>query len=103
MDITLSPVRGDEPLRASVKGDVLTLNGKRFSFAKLPEGAELPADAIASDLFCGPVRRINGVICLTLVLHHGPNAPDETRSPAAISCTSGTVPLPPYGSKGTSQ
>jgi hypothetical protein len=48
----------------------------------------------------GDVSRVSGEICLSLLLPHGANAPEETRFPAAYSIpliiADGPVPLPPY-------
>ena len=95
MKIILSPVRMDETLEASVAGDVITLNGQDFDFTQLPEGATLPADAIESDYFAGPVSRINGELHLTLRLPHGPNPSQHAAFPEPIHVTEdGPVALP---------
>lgn len=95
MQINLSPVRSDETLTVSRTGDVLTINGEVFDFTQLPEGATLPAEAIGSDHFPGPVERINGVLHLTLRLPHGPNAPKHVAFPEPIHVTQdGPLALP---------
>ena len=95
MKIILSPVRMDETLEASVAGDVITLNGQDFDFTQLPEGATLPADAINSEHFVGPVERINGELHLTLRLPHGPNPSQAVAFPEPIHVTEdGPVALP---------
>lgn len=95
MHITLSPVRLDETLTASVVGDVITLNGEPFDFGQLPEGATLPADAIASEHIIGPVERIDGELHLTLRLPHGPNPSQAVAFPEPIRVTQdGPIPLP---------
>ena len=80
MHISLSPIRMDAALTVTRTGDTLVINGQRFDFADLPEGATLPAEAIASDWITGPVTRTGGRICLTLLLPHGrvvdPDAPE---------------------------
>lgn len=96
MKIAFSPMRRDVRLDASVSGDVLTINGEDFDFAGVPEGATLPASAIASEWFAGPVERIDGKINLTLILPHGDNAPVETRFPDPVTVVSGGVPVPAY-------
>ncbi|MEC6486209.1 hypothetical protein VXS82_22890, partial [Pseudomonas aeruginosa] len=64
MIITLSPYvalpGSDEHLMLSRTGDVLTVNGQSFDFTPLPEGGELPAEAIGSEWFAGPVVRREG-------------------------------------------
>ena len=96
MKINLSPVRLDEPLDLSVTGDVLVLNGEVLDLSGIPEGATLPADAIASDWVVGDVTRESGDLCLTLRLPCGRDAPEETRFPQPITITEdGPVDLPP--------
>lgn len=50
MIIKLSPFAplpgSDERLSLSRAGDVLTVNGQAFDFTPLPEGGELPTEAI---------------------------------------------------------
>ena len=95
MHITLSPVRLDETLTASLAGDVLTLNGETFDFTQLPEGATLPAEAIDSEWFVGPVSRIDGEMHLTLRLPHGPNPSQAVAFPGPITVTEdGEIALP---------
>lgn len=95
MQINLSPIRSDEPLVVSKSGDVLTINGEVFDFSPLPDGASLPAEAIDSTHFAGPVERIDGELHLTLRLPHGPNASEALRFPEPIEMTGdGPVPIP---------
>jgi len=96
MIINFSPVRGDVQPTVSVSGDVLTINGATLDLSGIPEGATLPADAIASDWIAGPVTRSSGVLSVTLVSPHGANAPEETRFPEPITVTSGVVVFPAY-------
>ena len=96
MQIAFSPVRRNETLTLHRAGDVLTINGEAFDFGPLPDGATLPREAIDSDWFAGPVERIDGLLHLTLVLPHGPHAPEATRYPAPVVLTGdGPVALPP--------
>ncbi|MHA3884557.1 hypothetical protein [Stutzerimonas degradans] len=98
MHITLSPVRLDETLTASLTADVLTLNGEAFDFTQLPEGGTLPAEAIASDWIVGPVSRIDGELHLTLRLPHGPNPRQAVAFPVPINVTGGgPIALPADG------
>jgi len=95
MQIKLSPQRLDGTLIASKAGDVLTLNGEAFDFGPLPEGATLPAEAIASGWIIGPVSRIDGDLHLTLRLPHGPNPSQAVAFPEPIHVTEdGPIPLP---------
>jgi hypothetical protein len=95
MQINLSPVRSSTALTVSTVGDVLTINGEAFDFSQLPEGATLPAGAIDSDYFAGPIERINGELHLTLRLPHGPNPSQAVAFPQPITVTQdGPVELP---------
>lgn len=95
MRITLSPVRLDETLVASLAGDVLTLNGEPFDFSALPEGAKLPTEAIDSEWIVGPVSRIDGELHLTLRLPHGPNPSQKVAFPESLRVTEdGPIRLP---------
>ena len=97
MEITLSPVRNDDPLEVYRAGDTLTLNGVAFDFSALPDGATLPREAIESDWFAGPVERSGGGLHVRLVLPHGANAPQDTLFPHRLTLTGdGPVDLPPY-------
>jgi hypothetical protein len=97
MKLTFSPCRMDAPLTASVKGDVLTLNGEPLDFGPLPKGATLPRSAIDCALIAGDVTRdAAGTLTVPLVLPHGANAPPETLFPQPLDVKSGPVPLPPY-------
>lgn len=78
-------------------GDTLILDGEPFDFTALPEGARLPAEAIASNWICGDVVRRDGVLGIPLLLSHGGNAPEETRFPEPVRIAEdGPVVLPPY-------
>lgn len=95
MQINPSPVRSDETLTVSRTGDVLTINGEVFDFTQLPEGATLPAEAIDSELFVGPVERVNGELHLTLLLPHGANPAHHVAFPEPITVTmDGPIKLP---------
>jgi len=100
MKITLSPVRMDAQLIASVSGDTIMLNGAVLDFTLLQDGETLPHGAIDSLWIPGDVQRIGGEIHITLRLPHGKNAPQETRFQAAfyepMTVLDGEVPLPPY-------
>lgn len=95
MHIYLIPYMCDLTLTATLSGDVLTLNGERFDFSPLHEGATLPAEAIDSDWIVGPVERIDGELHLTLRLPHGPNPSQAVAFPEPIHVTEdGPILLP---------
>lgn len=103
MIINFSPVRMDEKLQVKVEGDSIFVNGEEFDFSPLPEGSSLRvleddlSRNIDSKWFAGIVSRNNGIINVTVVLPHGPNAPESTRSPSSINVTEdGEVELPIY-------
>ncbi|EMB5660426.1 hypothetical protein [Pseudomonas aeruginosa] len=99
MIITLSPYvvlpGSDEHLMLSRDGDVLTVNGQSFDFTPLPEGSELPAEAIGSEWFAGPVVRREGRLefSLWLPLADGASAAARFPEPMLIEAD-GPVELP---------
>lgn len=98
MKITFSPMRRDDTLTLSKSGDTLTVNGEAFDFSDLPDGARLPCEEVGCDWLASDVERVEGVLRLTLVLPHGPQAPQERLFPAPLTLTEdGPVALPPYG------
>lgn len=98
MIITLTPVRMDATLDASVSGNVLTLNGAMVDFGQLTDGDVLPGDAVSSEWVTGPVTRDGTDIKLTLIAPHGPNAGAEARSGGtATIADNGDVMLPSWG------
>lgn len=101
MKITFLPMRRDDRLTLDREGDILTLNGARFDFGHVQEGAELDAEAIASDWFAGPVRRVEGQLQVTLLLPHGHRAPRATLFPEPLQITEdGPVPVPAHSGAG---
>lgn len=95
MIIKLNPQRRDDTLTVVKQGDALIVNGVTYDFSPLPEGATLPAEAINSDLFSGPVERISGVLHVTLTLPHGSNPSNSVAFPTPITVTEdGPVALP---------
>ena len=97
MILTLSPRRSDETLTVERTGDVLTLNGDDLDLSVIPEGGLLPATAVGTPWIVGNIRRRSGTLSLTLVVPHGPDAPQETRFPTPITLTTdGPVALPPH-------
>ncbi len=95
MIIKLSPQRRDDQLRVSKRNDVLTINGERFDFRDLPEGAVLPASAVDCEFVVGDVTRFNGDLIVTLLLPCGPEATNSACFPADIVAPpNGNVSLP---------
>ena len=95
MIIKLSPQRRDDQLVVSKRNDVLTIHGERFDFRELPEGAVLPASAVACEFVVGDVMRLNGDLIITLLLPCGPEASNSACFPADIVAPpNGNVSLP---------
>lgn len=95
MRIHFSPIRSDLSLTLYKGGDVLVVNGIPFDFGQLPDGATLPANAIGSDVFAGPVERLDGELQVTLLLPHGPNPSSAQAFPQPLTVTEdGPIPLP---------
>lgn len=95
MKITLSPVRMDAPLTATVEGEVLTLNGTAVDLSTVTP--EAPLEDPGNPWIVGAVRRDGaGMLEVTLILPHGSAPPQETLFPAPVEITAGPVPLPPY-------
>ena len=95
MIIKLTPQRRDDALTVEKQGDTLIVNGAEYDFSSIQEGATLPADAIDSDLFSGPVERVGGELKVTLTLPHGPNPSKAVAFPEPIDVVAdGPVVLP---------
>ena len=85
MYITLSPQIREGSLKASIKGDILTINGVSYDFTPLLEGSSLSSDAIDCVYIIDKVTRKNGVISLTLLLPIGFDAPTGASFPQPIN------------------
>lgn len=95
MRISFSPQRRQDVLTVVKSGDILTIDGAVFDFSLLPDGATIPAEAIPSEWFVGPVERIDGVLHLTLVLPHGPEPSESVAFPSSlIDPPDGALALP---------
>ena len=99
MIIKLSPYAplpgSDERLSLSRDGDVLIVNGQAFDFTPLSEGGELPAEAIGSEWFAGPVLRRAGQLELILRFPLADDASAAARFPEPLMIEAdGPVELP---------
>lgn len=95
MRINLAPQRRDGTLSVLKAGDVLTINGEVFDFSAIPDGADLPGDAVACEFVVGTVSRITGDLNLTLIVPHGPNPSQQVAFPSAlINPPDGALALP---------
>ncbi len=95
MQITFSPIRSDQTLSLSRRGDTLIVNGEEFDFSGVPDGAVLPNMAVACDWLVSDVERIGGVLHLSLMLPHGPDAPKKSLFPENLMASDGEIVLPP--------
>lgn len=101
MIIKLSPVRSDTELSVFRLGDMLTINSVALDFARLPDGASLPADAVCSPFMHDPIERRDGKLIVTLRLPHAADAPESARFPADIvDPAEGAVQLPGQEAQG---
>jgi len=97
MKITFTPTREDSPITLDRDGDALIVNGLRFDFSDLPEGADLPAVAVQTTYITGTVTRTDGQLSLKVRLPHGQNAPHEAKFPDPITVdTDGSIDLPAF-------
>lgn len=95
MNIVLSPIRTDDVVSYSKKGDVITVNGEDFDFGPIKEGDRLPAKAISSFWFVGEVTRVEGVLLLTLFLPNPWNySPEQAFPEPLLNVPDGVVVLP---------
>lgn len=95
MHITFTPQRRDDQLSLARAGDALIINGETLDLSGIPDGATLPRDAVASDWLASDIERIGGVLHLTLILPHGPNAPAVALFPAPVLVEAdGPISLP---------
>ena len=99
MKITLFPSMAAEPMTATVKGDVITINGKAIDLSVIPEGFTLPGSAVGNEFFVAqiPVTRINGELSFGLIMQVFPLTDEKWRAPAepnVLVVKSGKVPFP---------
>ncbi|MBJ2271335.1 hypothetical protein JFT60_28580 [Pseudomonas sp. MF6772] len=98
MIIKLSPYSPIDPsatLEIKKRSDVLTINGERYDFRPLPEGATLPMEAISGTWISQPVRRVDGELIITIRFPVGPEATAAALYPAdIINPPDGNVRLP---------
>lgn len=95
MQISFSPQRRDGALTLSKAGDVLTINGDVVDLSAIPDGADLPADAIDNEWIVGTVGRIDGDLHVTLLLPLGADASQSARFPTdLVEPQDGLIALP---------
>lgn len=90
-----SPIDPAETLTVSKRADVLTINGERFDFRPLPDGATLPAAAINCEWIGHDVKRVDGELIITFRLPVGQEASQASCFPADIfNPPDGNVSIP---------
>lgn len=96
MRISFSPQRRDDTLTLErTAPDRVRINGELFNFGPLADGDTIPAGVVPCDWIVGPVERIDGHVCLTLILPHGPNPSQRVAFPASITVTDdGPIAVP---------
>lgn len=96
MHLTLSPqagLPGHPETTIHVTGDVITIDGMPYDLSAVPEGGE--GHPKGETPFVGPIRRIGGVIHVTLIARLGDTAaPDQPDSPWVIPAAYGSVTIP---------
>ena len=95
MKVNLSPQVRPGTLEVVRFGDVVVVNGTEFDFSAMGDGDTLPAGAVLSEWFVGPVDRVGAELELTLLLPLPPNySPEQAFPMPIITLENGLVPLP---------
>lgn len=96
MIITLSPQICDLRVPDIERdGDALIVNGTRFDFGQLAEGAALARESMASPYFAGEVRRQDGQVHVSILFPIDELASDEMRFPVPfVDPPDGRLELP---------
>ena len=96
MIITLSPQICDLRVPDIERdGDALIVNGTRFDFHQLEEGAALTRESMASPYFAGEVRRQDGQVHVSILFPIDELASDEMRFPVPfVDPPDGRLELP---------
>lgn len=95
MDLIFTPQRRDATLALVRHGDRLSLNGAEIDFSDLAEGAVLSEAETGSPWIKSVARSADGRLEVTLILPHGPDAPEARCDPGRMRLTGdGPVPFP---------
>lgn len=99
MKIKLWAALMDDPLVASVDGDVITINGEAVDLSGIPDGYRLPGSAVGNKFFVEGeyVERIGKTLHFTLRLPVTWDSPEEYRNPPVpivIDARKGWVKFP---------
>lgn len=99
MKIKLFPFLGFEECKASVNGDVITINGSTIDLSPLKEGYRILGSQVGNKFFVPTeyVQRIDGELSLTLFFHVEPETDEKIRNPETpniLDVVKGNVPFP---------
>jgi len=96
MRVSLSPMRHDARLIASIAGETITLNGDVLDLSLVAEGDEFWA---GNPWVLSPVTRVGGQLRFLLMLPYGPDAPEATKWSTGFIDTppDGPLDLPSWG------
>ena len=96
MKINLLFQRRDDTLQVEKLGDILIINGIKYDFSVIPDGAILPRNAVDCIWLASDVERIDGALHLFLIIPHGPaKSPIVMVDPAPlINPADGPLELP---------
>ena len=95
MNLTLIPqlgADGDAEMRIFIDGDALEVDGVRYAMSDVPEGGEYVPDLTAP--FVRPIRRVDGIIHVTIIARLGADAALEQDGPWLVTAASGRVAIP---------
>ena len=95
MNLTLIPqlgADGDAEMRIFIDGDTLEVDGVRYTMSDVPEGGEYVPDLTAP--FVRPIRRVDGIIHVTIIARLGADAALEQDGPWHIAGAEGDVTIP---------
>lgn len=81
-----------EETKASITGDIITVNGKEFDLSSVPEGGS--ASPKGFHYFVGDIKRINGELIFGLHWVYNPETSEEDQSSdlTTLKIVAGTIP-----------
>lgn len=79
--IKFSPIEGSKRIKIECKGDKLIINNEELDFSPLKEGEILPREAINNDYVLSDVKKVDGLIELTLLLTLDGTATQDEKFP----------------------
>lgn len=83
--IVLSPQFSNAELRLEKTGSFLKINGVPCYFGTLNDGDEIPSEAIDSDVIVGGIKKVDGIVHLTVIMPYSDaDVPEHIRFPEPI-------------------